>query len=307
MSDPNNRMALFNKLRLIKTDEKIEIIERLLVIEPNNPLVWFHYSNALTGTSKNEEALKAATKAVLLDPNGLYYGELADALSKLRRYDEAEPNYKLMTEKCGCQACWFKYASFLVHNRKDKFEEAKKALEKAESMLRTRRVSELNINLLKLALLEKTEPEKAEILADELLNTSSDNRYYWHLYAGILRTLEKYDEAVEAAQKAVDLSKDSSYLPRLANCLAKAGELEKAEQIYDDMHKESPEKYSYWFWYAEFLADNFDDRIDEAKEALEKVPYNEFDNWSVPIEDFKKLQEKIAEKSKELPVLQTDK
>ena len=93
--------------------------------------------------------------------------------------------------------------------------------------------------------------------------------------AGILRTLKKYDEAVEAAQKAVDLcQRFQSYHPRLANCLAKAGELEKAEQIYDDLHKESPDKYSYWFWYAEFLVEHFDDRIDEAKEALEKVPYN---------------------------------
>ena len=89
---------------------EIEIIERLLAIEPNNPLVWFHYSGALSGIDENEKALQAAQKAVDIDPNGLYYGVLADALAKLRRYDEAEPNYKLMTEKCGCQSCWFKYA-----------------------------------------------------------------------------------------------------------------------------------------------------------------------------------------------------
>jgi tetratricopeptide (TPR) repeat protein len=299
-SDPNNRMALFNKLVVVDTNERKEIAEHLLTIEPNNPTVWYYYSEALSSLNKNDKALQAAQKAVDIDPNGLFYGGLADVLVKVHRYDEAEPNYKIMTEKCGCQSCWFKYANFLVHYRKDKFEEAKKALEKAESLLRTRRISELNINLLKLSLLEKTEPNKAETVANELLKASPYNCHYWYMFAGILRTLKKYPEAVEAAQKAVDLCPDQSYRPRLANCLAKVGELQKAEQIYHDLHKEFPDRFVYWFWYAEFLVDNFDDRIDEAKEVLEKVPYNEFDNWSVPVEDLRKLQEKISEKSKQL-------
>ena len=301
-SDPNNRMALFNKLRLIDNDKKIETIERLLVIEPNNPLVWFYYGEVLSGIDENEKALEAAQKAVAIEPNGLYYGALADVLTRLRRYDDAEPYYKLMTEKCGCQSCWFKYASFLIRNRKDKFDEAKHALEKAESMLRTRRISELNINLLKLDLMEKTEPNKGEILVNELLKASPDNGHYWYMYAGILRTLEKYQEAVEAAQKAVDLCPEQSYRPRLANCLGKVGEYEKAEQIYHDLNKEFPERNLYWFWYAEFLVDYFPDRIGEAKDALEKASTNPGGNWSVPADDFKKLQDKIEEKYKELLV-----
>jgi pentatricopeptide repeat protein len=291
--DPNNRMALFNKLMILGPSERKEVAEQILAVEPNNARVLFYYSWSLSGIGENEKALEAAQKAVALDPNGLYYGALAEALEKLNRLDEAEPYYKLMAEKCGCQSCWFKYANFLYGNRKDKIEEAKYALEKSESLSHMQKVSTENRNLLKLLIYEKTEPQKAEIIAKEMLETSPDKGVYWYLYASILRTLEKYDEAVEAAQKAVDLSKDFSFHPRLANCLAKAGELEKAEQIYDELHNKSPEKYSYWFWYAQFLVDNFDDRIDEAKVALEKATYNPEKEKNVTPDDIKKLEEKI--------------
>ena len=158
------------------------------------------------------------------------------------------------------------------------------------------------MNLLELNLLEKTEPQKGEIMANELLETSPDNGNYWFAFAGILRKLEKYNEAVEAAQKAVDLCPEKSYRPRLANCLAKAGELEKAEQIYHELQKEFPERNRYWFWYAEFLVDYFPDRIDQAKEVLEKASTNPDKIWFTPEDDLKKLQEKIEEKSKELLV-----
>ena len=300
--DPNNRMALINKLTLIEPAELKDTAERLIGIEPNNPLFWFHYSSSLRRLNENEKALETAQKAVALDPNGLFYGCLADALTRLDRLDEAEPYYKLMTEKCGCQRCWYRYANFLLRNRPNKLGEAGKALEKAESMSRTRRVSKENINLLKLQIFEKTAPEKAEVLARELLETSPDNGHYWFWFAGILRTLEKYQEAVDAAQKAVDLCPDRSYRPRLANCLARAGELEKAEQTYDELLRDYPERNKYWFWYAEFLVDYYPDRIDEAQEAKEKASSNPDKVWFVPAEELQELQEKIDAKAATLPV-----
>ena len=300
--DPNNRMALFNKLTLIKPDELKDTAERLIGIEPNNPLLWSYYSSSLRNLNENEKALEAAQKAVALDPNGLFYGCLAKALTKLDRVDEAEPYYKLMTEKCGCQQCWYIYASFLLRNRPNKLDEAGKALEKAESMSRRRKVSKENINLLKLQIFEKTAPVEAEVLAGELLETSPDNGRYWFRFAGILRTLEKYQEAVEAAQKAVDLCPDRSYRPRLANCLARAGKLEKAEQTYDELLRDYPERNRYWFWYAKFLVDYYPDRIDEAQEAKEKASSNPDKVWFAPAEELQELQEKIDAKAATLPV-----
>jgi len=300
--DPNNRMALINKLTLIKPDELKDTAERLIGIEPNNPLLWSYYSSSLRNLNENEKALEAAQKAVALDPNGLFYGCLAKALTKLDRVDEAEPYYKLMTEKCGCQQCWYIYAGFLLRNRPNKLDEAGKALEKAESMSRMRKVSKEYINLLKLQIFEKTAPVEAEVLASELLETSPDNGRYWFWFASILRTLEKYQEAVEAAQKAVDLCPDRSYRPRLANCLARAGELEKAEQTYDELLRDYPERNRYWFWYSKFLVDYYPDRIDEAQEAKEKASSNPDKVWFVPAEELQELQEKIDAKAATLPV-----
>ncbi len=295
--DPNNRMALFNKLMILGPTERKEVAEELLAIEPNNARVLYYYSFALSGIGENEKALETAQKAVEFDPNGLFEGALAQAFSNLHRLDEAEKYYKMMTEKCGCQSCWFKYADFLAEYRSNKLDEAAKALEKAKSLSRMHKVSVENVNLLELVLLEKTKPQQAENMANELLDVSPNNDHYWFVLAGILRTLKKYNHAVEAAQKAADLNPKGPYRPRLADCLAKAGELEKAEQIYDDLLKEFPDRYACWFWYAQFLIDHFDNRIGEAREALKKVSFKEDDTWYIPPEDIEKLQEKIKKKS----------
>ena len=293
--DADNRLALFTKLRLLEPLETKAFAEKLLVSEPNNARIWFYYGSALHNLDENEKALQAARKTVALDPNGLFERVLGDALIGVHREDEAEPYYKIMTEKCGCQYCWYRYAQYLFRYKPEKIQEAAKALEKAESLAHMRRVSKANIIYLKLQILEKTEPNDAEALATEFLENSPDNSTYWYLYAGILRTLEKYEEAAEAAQKAVDLSKDVSFHPRLANCLAKIGEFEKAEQIYHDLHKKFPERNRYWFWYAQFLVDYFPERIGEAKAALEKASSNPHNTWYVPPGELEKLREKIEE------------
>ena len=115
--DPNNRMALFNKLIILGPTERKEVAEQLLAIEPNNPRILYYYSWALSGIGENEKALEVAQKVLEIDPNGTYYGALAAALVNLEKYDEAEQYYKLMTEKCGCYSCWCKYAKFLVEYR----------------------------------------------------------------------------------------------------------------------------------------------------------------------------------------------
>ena len=294
--DPNDRLALINKLTLLKPAELKDTAQRLISIDPNDPYFWFYYSSSLRNLGENEKALEAAQKAVAIDPNGKFYGCLADALTKLDRLDEAEPYYRLMTERCGCQSCWVKYASFIVNHRPNKLDEAGKALEKAESMSRGK-ISKESINALRLRLLEKTEPENAETLAQELLGTSPDKATYWWIFASILRTNEKYVEAADAARRAVELNPDGPYRPRLANCLAKAGDLEKAQQIYDQMLKMHPDRPLYWFWYAGFLADYFPDRIKEARKALEKAQDAPDKRWPVKNQELNELLEKIENKT----------
>jgi pentatricopeptide repeat protein len=297
--DPNNELALANRILILtQTDPNRaeQLARRLVEKDPNNPHRWYWYCRALAKLRRDEEALEAAQKAVELNPEGTYYGSLANALDRLGRIDDAEPHYKDMTERCGCQHCWYKYADFLVDHRPEKLDEAEKALDKAEAK-KAIRVPRKNLNVLRLSLLKKKSPEEAEAFARRLLEESPENGRYWWTLADILRTQGKHQDAVEAARKAVQLSPDGNYRPRLANCLGKAGQLDEAEQTYNQMFQNHPERAKYWFWYAQFLCDYFPDRLDEARQALSKAQTLRSE-WPVLPEDLTKLQEEIESKAK---------
>jgi pentatricopeptide repeat protein len=298
--DPNDSLSLVNRLVILASIDPVRAEEfgcELVDKDPNNAHYWHYYGIALSRLGRYEQALEAAQKAEALGPKGLYEGGLADALAKLGRLDEAERYYKKMTKTCGCQGCWYRYALFLVDHRSGKLAEAEKALKMAESKAHMLRVSQEDINSLRLQLLEKTSPEQAEAFARQLLEASPDSgRYWWHL-AGILRTREKHEDAAQAAQKAVDLRPDASYQPRLANTLARTGRLEEAQKTYDEMLRNYPERGRYWFWYAEFLLENFKDRVEEARQAMEKAQNASDRRWRVSDKDLRELREKIAAKA----------
>jgi tetratricopeptide (TPR) repeat protein len=291
--DPNNRLAQLDRLRLLPVAEHIAALERLTDEDANDPDYWFQFSGALLSQGRKEDALKAAQKAVDLDPNGLFYATLANALVSLGRVDEAEPYYRRMADRCGCQRCWYMYAGFLLTHRPDKLDEASRAFAKAESKASMARVSEQNMTTLKYLLLEKTSPQEAESVARKRLDADPNDAETWWQLAGILRTQNKYAEALAAARKAVEIKPDERYQPRLANCLAKAGELEAAQQVYDGMLQRHPENCRYWYWYAEFLVDYHPTRLDEARQALEKARTGSDPNWPTAPGDLKKLQDRI--------------
>jgi tetratricopeptide (TPR) repeat protein len=303
-ADPNNSLAVVNRLVILGVTNPAQAEEfgsQLVEKDPNNARYWHYYGTALSKLDRYEQALAAAQKAVALDPKGLYEGGLADALATLDRLDEAEPLYKKMTKTCGCQRCWYRYALFLVNHRSGKLAESEKALKTAESKAHMLRVSQEDINSLRLQLFEKTSPEQAEGFARQLLEASPDNGLYWWHLAGILRTRQKHEHAAQAAQKAVDLRPDASYKPRLANTLAKAGRLEEAQKTYDAMLGDHPDRGRYWFWYAEFLLENFQDRVEEARQAMEKAQNASDRRWRVSDDDLRGLREEIGAKANARP------
>ena len=306
---PDNELALANRVNILtqtEPEKAEELGRKLIEKDPNNPHWWFWYHRALMTLDRYEEALDAAQKAVDLNPDGLYYGGLANALAKLDRLDDAEPYYKRMTKDCGCQQCWFRYARFLIDNRPDKLDEAEKALDLADAKTQAR-VSKkglnnlrTDLNLVRLRSLKKESPAKAEVLTRQLLEQSPENGHYWHALAGILRDLAKYEQAAQASQKAVSLCPDYSYRPRLANCLAKAGRIQQAQQTYNEILTDHPDRPRYWFWYARFLNEYHPDKLEEARQALEKaetaspMESSRTDKeWSVSPEDLTDLREKI--------------
>jgi pentatricopeptide repeat protein len=294
--DPNDVLSQVNRLFLLDRIDPVRARsagEEAVGRDPNNPYFWFYHSTTLLRLDEAELALAAAQRAVDLDPNGLFYSPLADALVKLNRIDEAENAYKRMTESCSCQSCWYTYAMFLVHRRQDRPAEAAEALEQAEAKAATDRISTRRMSRLRLQVLEQTAPQEAEALARQLLRDTPDDAEYWWYLATILRTQGNYTEAAQAARKAVELKPEERYCPRLANCLARAGDLEAAQQTYDEMLQRHPERPLYWYWYAEFLLDYFTDRADEARIALDRARESATSSWAVPPEDLKGLQQRL--------------
>jgi tetratricopeptide (TPR) repeat protein len=295
-ADPNDRLALFDRLALIPPAQYRAAAERLVTADPNNPLYWFHYGDALLKQGQMDAALQAARRAVDLDPNGLFYGGLANVLAGLGRLDEAELCFKRMAERCGCDSCWYRYAGFLAEHREGKHAEAMEALKKVESKNPSGKIRRRDIEMLRLQLLEKTSPQEAETLGRRLLQADPNDAQCWWLFASILRTLEKYPEAVEAAQKAVTLDPNASYQPRLASCLAKAGRLDDAQKTYDEMLRLHPDRGRYWCWYAGFLLDYFPERQGEVRLALEKAEVAQDKRWAGSPEEIRQLRERLEGK-----------
>jgi len=161
--EPDNQLALANRINIFMVTDpnRAEDLARKLVQrDPNNPHWLYWYYQALAKLGQYEKGLQAAQKAVKLNPGGLYNGALAEALEKRKRIDEAEPHYKIMTEKCGCQKCWYDYANFLLHHRPEKLEEAEKAIDAAEEK-KARRIPQEKIKYLRLRLLEKKKNPKS--------------------------------------------------------------------------------------------------------------------------------------------------
>jgi len=297
--DENNQLALVTRMGLLLKDnpsQAEELAARLTSTYPKVAHYWYTYSSILRSLDKYQESLKAAQKAVELQPKGSFSGELARAYEGLEQYDEAEKFYKKMYVDCHCQHCCWEYSRFLIRHRPEKLEESVKALDAAEA-IKGRRVSRENLDYTRLEILKKKSPKEAEVFCRKLLDENPENKNYWFAMAGILRTLKKHDQAVEAVRKAIELCPDCAYYARLADTLSKAGELEQAEKVYEQMLQEHPERQKYWFWYARFLSDYYPDRKEEARKAISQASSTR-GRWRVSKKDLEELRLKLSDELK---------
>jgi len=283
--DPDNDLALVNRVAILaKTDPNQWFAEVRALTEhrPAMAYAWFLYSEALRTKRRFEDALAAARKATDLDPNGLYWGELARAEDAVGDLDHAEANFERMTKACGCQSCWAGYADFLIDHRSmdaNALSTAQRAAEKVEQAkavklsAASRRNLRVKLNMAEINLAAQSSMQDAERAARGWIDRDPDEGHAWWTLADLVRMQQRFDEAVAAAQKAVDLDPNGvfNFAPRLADCLAKAGRLNEAEQTYQQMLTRHPERAYYWFWYAEYLADQDPDQLKQARQALDRA------------------------------------
>jgi predicted Zn-dependent protease len=305
--DPNQELALYNRVTLLRHSDSAEAekaARTLVDLQPEKARYWFNYGNILYSRGDlYDQALHAAQEAVRLDPQGKYGRLLAQTYEKLGRLDEAEANYLAMTEDCACQRCWFVYANFMAHHRSEDpnaLAQADAAFEQADQEGKRVRVTEANMHKLRMKLdLKFVEQDKrhsldlAEARVRRYLQTDPNEAYYWSALADVKRSQEQYAAAVTAARRSVTLAPDEDLRARLANVLAKAGELTESEQVYQEMLTRHPERAKYWYWFAKYLLDYSPDRLPEAQAALQKAS-DPNAPWPVDANDLAALRNKMA-------------
>ncbi|MHC4124540.1 MAG: tetratricopeptide repeat protein, partial [Planctomycetota bacterium] len=164
--EPDNSFVLLKLIRILKDQDpnQAELYAQHLIEKyPANADYWFELSDLLQETSKFEEELAAARRAVSLNEDVPYRHRrcLADALVHAKKLDEAEVNYRLLLKDHECARCWFAYAKLLMKLGQDRYEDTIRAIEKAESMNQDRVVAPKSLKKLR-EKLPKPQAQSAE-------------------------------------------------------------------------------------------------------------------------------------------------
>ena len=134
---PFAQVSLLGVLVKLDPARAVALGRRLVGKSPEKADYWTRFASALSEAGKHEEAVEAARTAAKLRPKGLYDAWLARALAKAGRLDEAESIYvKRRDANPRSSARWYAYARFLIERRPVRAAEARKALEKTESLNR---------------------------------------------------------------------------------------------------------------------------------------------------------------------------
>jgi len=179
------------------------------------------------------------------------------------------------------------YGNFLLRNKRNNeaIIELKKAIELEPDN------SFVLVGLVKI--LKDQDVGEAEIFARRLVEKYPENADFWFELSAVLSKTGKHQEEVQAAKKAVALSKDVPYQHRrrLADALVKVKQLDEAKLCFELLLKDH-ECARCWLAYAKLLIKIGPDRYGDAIKAIKKAESMNQDKL-VPPESLKKLQEKL--------------
>jgi tetratricopeptide (TPR) repeat protein len=228
-------------------------------------------------------------KAVKLNPSYLDgYAKLADIYAKQRDYTAAAAAYKTMTELDASRADAF-YGMGSVLIRQTKFKEAAEALEKAVALNVASKEVQFDLGT---AYEELQEFDKAAGAYEKFIALAPAVTWNAYLRLGICRTkLGQFDAAIAAfleAQKAQP--KDLKVNFSLAEAYEKAGQLEKAEAVYNILAEINPAEaktYHRQSFRIYDAAGKYEQAITPAKKVIDLEPKNEMNYYYLGLMSFK--------------------
>lgn len=237
-------------------------------------------------------------KAVKLEPSYLEgIVKLADIYAKQRDYAAAAAAYKKVTELDASRADAF-YGMGSVLMRQTKYKEAAEALEKAVALNVANKEVQFDLGT---AYEELQEFDKAAGAYEKFIALAPAVTWNAYLRLGICRTkLGQFDAAIAAfleARKAQP--KDIKVNFSLAEAYEKAGQLENAEAVYNNLAEINPAEaktYHRQSFRIYDVAGKYERAITPAKKVIDLEPKNETNYYYLGLTYFKlqKYDEAIA-------------
>lgn len=237
-------------------------------------------------------------KAVKLNPSYLDgYVKLADIYAKQRDYTAAAAAYKKATELDASRADAF-YGMGSVLTRQRKFKEATEALEKAVALNVANKEVQFDLGT---AYEELQEFDKAAGAFEKFIALAPAVSWNAYLRLGICRTkLGQFDAAIAALQEAQKAQpKDIKVNFSLAEAYEKAGQLEKAEAVYNILAEINPAEaktYHRQSFHIYVAAGKYDRAIVPAKKVIDLEPKNEWNYYHLgtTYHNLQKYDEEVA-------------
>ena len=231
--------------------------------------------DAQAGRPPPEKVAAAETWVRLRPQSGLGRLFLALSVAQLARTGPAEPGAGRAADEHFLSAVRLAPDSLLVHAAFGWHLIGQRRLEEGLAELaEAQRIAPENsfVLTLRLKALAELRPAEATALGERLTRAAPDRAAYWFHYAGALRGLGRNEEAMRSAWEAVRLAapEQAWYRGRLADTLARCGQIAEAEACYQELLKLRPESAAFWLWYAQFLAEQGRSREADARQALEK-------------------------------------
>lgn len=219
--------------------EAVELLEKAISANQGVPQYHVNLGAALSKCDRKEEAVVAYRSALALEPNHAEANKnLGIVLCKLKRFDEAIPHLKTSAEQGAGREIVTQLALALALAKKHE-----QAIPYFEQLIAVEPYNRKVLAGFAQSLLGLKEPDERGLgLWEKLIEIDPKNVRYRNNLASLLKSLERYSEAIEVCESGLELNGD--YLPLICNLgLALAGvkrypdakeQFEKAISVWDD-------------------------------------------------------------------------
>ncbi|OYQ65540.1 hypothetical protein B9G53_07035 [Pseudanabaena sp. SR411] len=283
---------------LSEYDEAINCFNIALEIKPNDYFAWTWKGQALYHLDEKEEAIYSYDKAIEINPDYLVaWKDKGETLEELGRYQEALSSYNTSISISDFDSSYVLYVRSIRDKLLDKLQKDKKS-----SRYKIRQANKFNDQASKLNKSQKY--EEAFFAVNEALRLNPKQYQSWYNRGLILRSLDRYNDAINSHIEAFRLCGNDFDMPyEIACCYALQCRVKRSVEYLKIAIAASPEVYinqarsdsdfdlirdSPSF---KALVSNDEEKAYELyKQAQERMIYGEYDKATISFGKFLKLQ-----------------